>query len=381
MIFDYAIIGAGASGSLLASSILSHDHFSGCSLLIIDRPGEAYKDRTWCFWSNKPHPLDHLVSHRWSHIYAGDAPHLTYQSIAPYTYQLIKGEDFHNYFRPLIKADKRVQWVEGEALTLTEDEQHVTIKTDKEAFSARRVFDSRFDYTQLTQSKRYPVLQQHFVGLFIQTKTPTFNPDQALFMDFSVPQKSNTRFMYVLPTSADQALVEYTLFSHERLARQDYLNEIESYLANKGITDYEVTQTEEGSIPMSCYPLWQKHSSRIIPIGLAAGWAKPSTGFTFDRTVVRVQRLVRALIKGHSLDSVQQKDRFWFYDLLLLDILDQHNHLGASIFTRLFQRRKPQLILKFLGEKTHFFQELSIMAAIKPWPFLKAFFVRLLKGF
>ena len=119
MIFDYAIIGAGASGSLLASSILSHDHFSGCSLLIIDRPGEAYKDRTWCFWSNKPHPLDHLVSHRWSHIYAGDAPHLTYQSIAPYTYQLIKGEDFHNYFRPLIKADKRVQWVEGEALTLT----------------------------------------------------------------------------------------------------------------------------------------------------------------------------------------------------------------------------------------------------------------------
>ncbi|MGA0942278.1 MAG: hypothetical protein ACO3Q3_04865 [Flavobacteriaceae bacterium] len=56
MIFDYAIIGAGASGSLLASSLLSHEHFSGCSLLIIDRPGEVYKDRTWSFWSDKPHP-------------------------------------------------------------------------------------------------------------------------------------------------------------------------------------------------------------------------------------------------------------------------------------------------------------------------------------
>lgn len=381
MNFDYAIIGAGASGTLLASSLLAHEHFSDCSLLIIDRPGEAYKDRTWCFWSDQTHPLDHLVSHRWTQIYVGDTPHSAYQSIAPYTYQMIKGVDFHDYFRPRLKASKQVHWCEDEVLNLSEEGQQVAIHTKETSFYARRVFDSRFDYTLLAQSKDYPVLQQHFVGLFIKTKTPSFNPHQALFMDFSVPQKGNTRFMYVLPTASDQALVEYTLFSHEKLSYKAYLDEIEAYLEERGIREYEILQTEQGSIPMSCYPLWQTDSSRIIPIGLAAGWAKPSTGFTFDRTVVRVQRLVKALIKGQSLNTVQQKDRFWFYDLLLLDILDQKNHLGASIFSRLFQKRKPQLILKFLGEKTHFLQELSIMAANKPWPFLMALFKRLLKGF
>ena len=41
-------------------------------------------------------------------------------------------------------------------------------------------------------------------------------------MDFSVPQKGNTRFMYVLPISATEALVEYTLFSEHLLEKTAY---------------------------------------------------------------------------------------------------------------------------------------------------------------
>lgn len=381
MIFDYAIIGAGASGSLLASSMLASEHFSKSKLLILDRPDVHFKDRTWCFWSDKPHPLEHLVSHRWKAIYAGDAHTPSYQSISPYTYQMIKGEDFHDYFRPRLKGHAQVQWRDEEVVSLSEEDEQVMIQTKQATYSARHVFDSRFSYDLLVASKRYPVLQQHFIGLFIKTASPHFHPDQALFMDFSVPQKGNTRFMYVLPTATDEALVEYTLFSHHRLSKDEYLDEISRYLATKEITDYEVLRSEQGSIPMSCYPLWQRATARITPIGLGAGWAKPSTGFTFDRTVVRVERLIKALVKGQPPSTVQQKDRFWFYDLLLLDILDARNEQGAAIFTRLFRRRSPQMILKFLAEKTHFLQELSIMAANRPWPFLRAFFRRLFKGF
>ena len=61
------------------------------------------------------------------------------------------------------------------------------------------------------------VLQQHFIGWFIKTKVDTFDDTTATFMDFSVPQKGNTRFMYVLPMDKQTALFEYTLFSKERL--------------------------------------------------------------------------------------------------------------------------------------------------------------------
>lgn len=381
MIYDYAIIGAGAAGTLLADALLSDPHFEKCSVLIVDRPGEQYKDRTWCFWSERTHALDHLVSHQWSQIYAGDSDRPNYQTIAPYTYQMIHGVDFHHYFRPRIKKQEQVNWVEQEVLAVTEGETDVEIKTTAEVYTAAKVFDSRFDYNLFQVPTKYPVLQQHFVGWFIKTEAPKFNPDQALFMDFSVPQMGNTRFMYVLPISNQEALVEYTLFSHEPLKPEAYAEAIKAYLCEKDIEAYEVVKTESGSIPMSCAPLWERQSKRVIPIGLSAGWAKPSTGFTFDRTLVRVKRIVEELKKGNASIRVQRKDRFWLYDLLLLDILDRQNYKGASIFSRLFRKRKPQLILRFLGEKTRFIEELSIMAANKPLPFLTAFVRRLFRGF
>jgi hypothetical protein len=40
-------------------------------------------------------------------------------------------------------------------------------------------------------------------------RAKAFNPDQTTFMDCP---KGNTRFMYVLPTSTSEVLLEYTLF-------------------------------------------------------------------------------------------------------------------------------------------------------------------------
>ena len=49
-------------------------------------------------------------------------------------------------------------------------------------------------------------------------------------MDFSVAQKGNTRFMYVLPTSENEALLEYTLFSKDLLLKEEYEVEIQHYI-------------------------------------------------------------------------------------------------------------------------------------------------------
>ena len=63
-------------------------------------------------------------------------------------------------------------------------------------------------------------------------------------MDFSVEQRSNTRFMNVLPTSSTEALIEYTLFSKDLLPKKEYETEIENYIQKLGISAYEIIEKE-----------------------------------------------------------------------------------------------------------------------------------------
>ena len=101
-------------------------------------------------------------------------------------------------------------------------------KQSKNVYQSAFVFDSRFNYPELKSQTKYPVLQQHFIGWFVETEEDVFDELTPKFMDFTVEQRGNTRFMYVLPFSKNKALVEYTLFSAEPLAKKEYEDEIMS---------------------------------------------------------------------------------------------------------------------------------------------------------
>jgi lycopene beta-cyclase len=77
------------------------------------------------------------------------------------------------------------------------------------------------------------------------------------------------------------------------------------------------------------------------------------------------------------LINFHQKNRFWFYDLLLLDILSKNNELGAFIFGYLFQKNKSPKILKFLDEETSIFEELQIVLRMPSKFFVSALWKRL----
>jgi len=74
------------------------------------------------------------------------------------------------------------------------------------------------------------------------------------------------------------------------------------------------------------------------------------------------------------MKAFHKKSRFWFYDLLLLDILHRHNELGSSIFSSLFKKGNPQLIFKFLDEETNLFEEFQVILKCPKVPFIKALF-------
>ncbi|AWX44746.1 Lycopene beta-cyclase [Flagellimonas maritima] len=376
--YDYIIIGGGASGLLLAHTFASDDFFKSKSILILDKDDKTKNDRTWCFWEKGDGKFDHLLYKKWSKIYfAGKKLRLS-KSIEPYSYKMLRGIDFYNHYIKIVKASPNITWIKDHVTDIRENGNGGIVSTQTKSYSGKIIFNSIFDYTKVQSQKKYPVLQQHFLGWFIKTDNTIFNPDEATFMDFSIPQKGNTRFMYILPFSKNEALLEYTLFSEAPLEHSEYEEGILDYIENKlDCPNYTILEKEHGNIPMTCYEFHQHNSDSVMNIGIAGGWAKPSTGFTFYNTSKKVDALIVHLKKNRPLSQFHKKDKFWFYDLLLLDILYRTNHLGQSIFESLFKKRKPQLIFKFLDNETSFWEDLLIMSAPKPLPFVKALFKRL----
>jgi lycopene beta-cyclase len=196
-------------------------------------------------------------------------------------------------------------------------------------------------------------------------------------MDFSVEQKGNTRFMYVLPTSEHEALLEYTLFSKDLLHKEAYESEIKNYITNLGITEYEIIEKEQGNIPMTCYPFWKHNTKNIINIGSAGGWTKASTGYTFKNASKKSKALVYFLNTTADFRKFHKVNKFWFYDLLLLDILSSKNELGTKIFSALFEKGNTTLIFKFLDEETSFLEDLQVIWKCPKMLFFKALVQRI----
>lgn len=363
---------------MLANALGKDAFFASKSILVLDKDDKTTNDRTWCFWERGKGEFDHLIHKTWNSIHVGGQQLQKSTSIAPYTYKMLRGIDFYNYFLPKVKAFPNITWIQEEVQQIEEQEHEVLVTTSSQKFGGQTVFSSLYNPSIPLQQQKYPVLQQHFVGWQIKTKQSVFNSKEATFMDFSVPQKGNTRFMYVLPFSKNEALLEYTLFSANLLEKYEYEDAIKAYIKdNFGDIDYRVTETEYGSIPMTCYPFHQNNTDRVFNIGIAGGWAKPSTGYTFYNTAKQVPKLVEYLKSGEPLSGFYQKNRFLFYDMLLLDILFEHNHCGHEIFESMFKRRKASLILKFLENETNIWEELQIVTAPRPLPFIRALFKRL----
>lgn len=376
--FDYIIIGAGAAGLMLADAMITDDFFSGKSILLLDKDTKQTNDRTWCFWEKGEGQFDSIVHKKWNHVYFGGKQFSKRFNINPYTYKMVRGIDFYTSVLQKIEASTRITFKQAEVTALEDNDQNVVVSTSDEAYLAKQAFNSIFDYKMATHQQKYPVLQQHFVGWVVKTKKPVFDVDQATYMDFSIEQKGNTRFMYVLPTSENEALIEYTLFSEHLLPKEEYEHAIKDYLKNDlDCSDYEIIETEMGSIPMTCYDFQEHHSENIRYIGTAGGWAKPSTGYTFASTARKIPVLLDYIKTGKSLQKLSFKNRFWLYDLLFLDVLYKDNANGYYIFETLFKNRSPKLIFKFLDEKTTHWEDLKYIWGCPKKPFIKALLKRL----
>jgi lycopene beta-cyclase len=377
--YDYIFTGAGLSALMTVYKMVVSGKFQNKRILLLDENAKQTNDRTWCFWAEASSIWEPSISKKWNSALFANANFQLNLDLHPYRYSKIQGLDFYNQVWKLISKQENIDFVQEKILEIEESETIILVKSETQSFSCSQLFNSIYNPNGVNRQSKYPLLQQHFVGWFIQTETPVFNPEQATFMDFSVAQKGNTRFMYVLPTSETEALLEYTLFSKELLSKEEYETEIENYIQRLGIRQYQIVEKEYGNIPMTCYPFWKHNTQNVINIGTAGGWTKASTGFTFKNSDKKSTELVSFLETQTDFKKFYKKTKFWFYDLLLLDILDQKNETGAAIFSALFQKGNTQLIFKFLDEETSFWEDLQVIWKCPKGLFIKALFSRLFR--
>ena len=374
--YHYIFTGSGLSAMMTVYEMILSGKFQDKTILLLDENPKKTNDRTWCFWdSNTIFP--NQVSTKWNSAWFKNTAFERKLNLDPYQYKMVKGLDFYNLIFDLISKQKNIHFVNQKVLDFEELGSHCIVKTASENYTCNKIFNSIFNPNLVKSQAKYPLLQQHFVGWFIKSKEEVFDKETATFMDFSVEQKGNTRFMYVLPTSSTEALLEYTLFSKELLPLSEYENEIQNYIQKLGITEYEIVEKEQGNIPMTCYPFWKNNTKNILNIGSAGGWTKASTGYTFKNTTKKAKQLISFLEDNSDFRKFQKRDKFWFYDLLLLDILDKKNHLGSTIFSSMFQKGNATVIFKFLDEETTFLEDLKVIWKCPKGLFVKALFSRI----
>jgi lycopene beta-cyclase len=375
--YDYIIVGGGASGLMMAYRMSKDTFFDDKTILILDKEKKTLNDRTWCYWEDKNDEWNDVVTISWDTIIFKSDVYKTEQVITPYQYKMIQSKDFYLKIWNHIEQKTNFTFKSKNVTSIHQLKGEAEVITSNQVFKTKKLINSILFNNEYKKQTKYPVLQQHFVGFFIKTKEDIFDDSAATFMDFTVAQNGNTRFMYILPYKKNEALFEYTLFSEDLLKYNEYKLAIEEYLESKNITDYEIVDKEQGSIPMTCYKFWEQNSENIINIGTAGGWSKASTGFTFKNTTKKTAKLIVHLKQNKSLESFHKINKFWFYDLLLLDILQEKNHLGAVLFSDLFKRTPSKRILKFLDEETSLFEDLQVILKMPPKNFIRAIYKRI----
>lgn len=382
--YDYTIVGAGASGLWLAMAMRNAGVTTAKSLHIAERDPDKGDDRTWCYWAKEPIFPGHKKEEVWSSMTRPDAPERRTQ-IAPYRYFHVRSSDFYAYAEKMLSDGADITRTVEDVISVKETEACVQVRTSEREFTAGQVFLSAPPAHRkgLPDLKTFlggsrpeaPELVQSFSGRRLKTNSDTFDPGTATLMRFDVPQGDGTRFLYVLPFSEREALVELTSFGTAPLTSAEAAPVIDRFMRKLNVA-YTVGEEETAVIPMSArFDMLRRKlpaSTRIIYIGTPAGALKPTTGYAFKRAEAYARRLAEALAAGTDLPTMYRKPRFRLYDRLLLRILAEKPHRGRDIFMRLFGTQKMTKILKFLDEETGFLEEISIFSRLQVPLFLAA---------
>ncbi len=380
---SYLILGAGCAGLSLAWHLLDAGVTS--PICLFDQREGYTNDRTWSYWQVEPTPFDGLADKQWTKwAVVDDRGRMADRGTARFPYCHLRSDVFYRQVLERLEAAPNVTLCLGQRIEWAgPTHSGVAVKTREGRWEGARLFDSigvagRRGAVQPSRFGRaaQPWLQ-HFLGLRIRTTRPVFSPETLTLMDHRVSQENGPHFVYLLPFSTTEALIENTYLFPVLVSPTHHRRELTDYLARYwGLRpgEWEVVEEEGGAIPMGGFSASPGGAPRVHRIGLAGGAARPSTGYAF----LRIQRQCRQLAEAVAQSREPSTDRSVFgagkyrlFDRILLHALGRSPRLAPAFFTTLFERAPAESVVRFLTECSGWKDDLWVIRAVLQWPFVQ----------
>jgi len=372
--FDYIIIGNGLAGFQLALKLSEDVFFKDKQIALIDPSEKKTNDKTWSFWETESSQFESIIHKTWQKASVITSKKNIDLNLNPYTYNSIRAIDFYKHIKSKLQSQNNVHFVIDKVEEVSENDL-VIVKTTNSSYFAQHVFDSRIPEAFYSEANKSISIVQHFKGWHIKTKTETFDDNKVTMMDYRLKDGNQTTFMYVLPFSKTDALVEFTYFTENLVTENIYDEYIKQYISSYlNIESYKILDTETGQIPMTNYDFSKFNTSKVTKIGTGGGWVKGSTGYSFKLTEKKVATIIKN-IKANKIPSANLfKNKYKFYDKVFLKVLKDDNHRGEWIFQQFYSKNSTKTMFRFLDEESTLTEDIKIMFSLFSWTFIKAFF-------
>lgn len=372
--FDYIIVGNGLAGLQLALKLSEDSYFKNKKIALIDPSDKNTNDKTWSFWQRDVSPWNSIIQKSWNKASVITSEKEINLSLHPYRYHTIRALDFYTEAKQQLQTKENIHFISDEVASVKENE-NVLVTTKRNNYSATHVFDSRIPEKFSVEKNTSITIIQHFKGWIITTETDCFDDRKLVMMDYRLKDGPQTTFMYVLPFSKREALVEFTYFTENLVDETVYDQYIKTYIRDfLKIDEYKILETEQGQIPMTTFDFSRYNTNKVTKIGTGGGWVKGSTGYSFKHTEKKVAKIIENLKANKTPSDGLFRRKYKFYDKVFLKVLKDENDKGEWIFQQFYSKNSVQTMFRFLDEESTFLEEIKIMWSLFSWSFIKAFF-------
>jgi lycopene beta-cyclase len=369
--YDAVIAGGGLSGLSLAAHLVTGG-WRERAVLVVDDPAAAHAD-SWGFWSTGRGLLDAAVSRTYRQIRAYASGRSAALPIDPYQYRVVRRPDLRRVVEAMTADCPRLEYRAGRVESVCDGADRAQVVVDGQRISAAWVFDS----VTAGPPASAPDARLAFTGWEVSCRAPVFDPDTPILFDFRASTGGRARFGYLRPEDDRRALVELTEFVPRRSAPPDKAEgaaALDAYLTGvHGCAGYRVERTESAVLPLYTGKPRRRRGRRVLAIGARGGLVKASTGYGYQRIQRDSRAIVESLLRhGHPFDVPGSRLRHRLLDAVLLELLDREPAQLERVFAELFFDCRVSTVLRFLDEATSPAEELRLIAALDPAPFLRA---------
>ena len=276
---ELILVGGGLADSLIAYRILVER--PDFPLLVVERGISLGANHTWSFHDSdltdsQRRWMEPLIAHSWSsHELRFPGRRRTIHD----TYNSVTSERLHEVVAPAL----------GDRMRLDAEVAEITpggiVLANGERINARAVIDGRGD----PGGNHLDIAFQKFLGLFVRLAEP-HRLSGPILMDATVEQTDGYRFVYTLPFSDVEALIEDTYYADgPAFDRPRLRTGIETYAAEQGWTITAIAGEEAGALPIvlggDLDAFWAVGPDGVARSGMRGAFFHPTTGYSLPEAV------------------------------------------------------------------------------------------------